>query len=478
MNTTAKNRSNPFDDGDMDGAKRRPRTYLSSIESVVKLWFGMRAPVNPIAYAASGVTLMLWKYSVEALAIWVSTGSIYMPWHFLNPLISARFAMVQGAPAWLGWAWFVWTLPFLWIGITMSVRRSADAGASPWLGFLVLVPVINLLFMIGICFLPTRRGDYWRRSDPKPGVPSAWDAVMSVGVSLIFGGFMLALTVYVLSSYGASLFLGTPMMMGAIAGYLYNRRSRRGFWGSMGVGLGSVFFAGVALLLFALEGAICVAMAMPVMLPLGAFGAFVGKMIADASRRAPHGLVGGLLVLPLLALVEAYWQPTTEYVVMTPVVVDAPPEVVWDKVIEFPDLPSDEEWYFRLGIASPKRARIDGRGARATRYCEFTTGTFVEPITIWNPPTRLAFNVTEQPAPMFELSPYGDIHPPHLDGFMRSNRGEFYLVALPGGRTRLEGRTWYEVQMFPQWYWTLWTDAIVHRVHLRVLHHIREIAEQ
>ena len=119
---------------------------------------------------------------------------------------------------------------------------------------------------------------------------------MSIGVSLIFGGVMLVLTVYVLSSYGASLFLGTPMMMGAIAAYLYNRRSRRGFWASMGVGLGSVFFAGVALLLFALEGVICIAMAMPVMLPLGAFGAFVGKAIADASRRPQHGLVG-LLVL-------------------------------------------------------------------------------------------------------------------------------------------------------------------------------------
>ncbi len=444
---------------------------------LLRLWFGMNMPVSRPAYAFSGIGLMAFKYLVEAVGIWVSTGSAYWPWHFFNPMISARFAAAQGVPDWLGWAWFVWTLPFLWIGITMSVRRSADAGLSPWLGFLMLVPVTNLLFMIGMCFVPTRQDNYWAKPGVQSGRPSGKDAVMAIGASVIFGGVMLVFSVYVLSSYGASLFLGTPMMMGAIAAYLYNRRSRRGHLASVGVGMGSVFFAGVALLLFALEGVICIFMAMPVMLPLGAFGAFVGKAIADASRWPQHGLAVCVAALPLLAVVEAYWQPTTEYVVVSMVEVDAPPEVVWENVVHFPDLPPDTDWFFRLGVASPQRARIEGQGVGATRYCEFTTGAFVEPITVWDPPQRLAFNVTDQPAPMFELSPYDDLHPPHLDGFMRSNRGEFKLIALDGGRTRLEGRTWYEVEMFPQWYWTLWSDSIIHRIHLRVLRHVQRISE-
>ena len=78
---------------------------------------------------------------------------------------------------------------------------------------------------------------------------------------------------------------------------------------------------------------------------------------------------------------------------------------------------------------------------------------------------------------MFELSPYRHIHPPHLDGYLRSNRGEFLLIALPGGRTRLEGRTWYEFDMFPQSYWTLWSDQIIHRIHQRVLLHVKQLAE-
>ena len=445
--------------------------------SLLSLWFGMRGAVGPGDYAKCGLALMVCKYAFEATGIWLASGAVYLPWHFLNPLISARFKMIQGAPEWLGWTWFVWTLPFLWIAITMSVRRAADAGLSPWSGFLVLVPVVNLLFMIGMCLVPTKRGDYWQQLAADPKHASAKDAVMSIGVSLIFGGLMLFFTVYVLSSYGASLFLGTPMMMAAIAAYLYNRSITRSYRSTLGLGISAVFFAGIALLLFALEGAICIAMALPVFLPLGALGAFIGKAIADAARRPQRGLAVCIVVLPLLATAERFWQPSAEYVVTTTVLINAAPEVVWENVIRFPDLPPDTEWYFRLGISSPQRARIEGQGVGATRYCEFTTGVFVEPITVWDPPRRLAFDVTDQPAPMFELSPYGDIHPPHLDGFMRSNRGEFALIALADGRTRLEGRTWYEVRMFPQWYWTLWCDSIVHRIHERVLHHIQERSE-
>jgi hypothetical protein len=113
----------------------------------------------------------------------------------------------------------------------------------------------------------------------------------------------------------------------------------------------------------------------------------------------------------------------------------------------------------------------------ATRFCEFSTGAFVEPITAWDEPRRLAFNVTEQPDPLIELSPYGNLHPPHLHGTLRSTHGEFRLIELPGNRTRLEGRTWYKIDMYPHWYWTRWSDALIHCIHERVLSHIQHISE-
>ncbi len=162
--------------------------------------------------------------------------------------------------------------------------------------------------------------------------------------------------------------------------------------------------------------------------------------------------------------------------VRTAVVITASPEQVWPYVIVFPPLAEPKDWLFRTGIAYPQRAEIHGFGAGAVRYCVFSTGTFVEPIEVWEPPELLRFRVTDQPPPMREWSPY-DIYPAHLDQYLISHRGQFWLEALPDGRTRLEGTTWYTHWMWPASYWNRWSDYIIHRVHLRVLEHIRILAE-
>ena len=265
---------------------------------------------------------------------------------------------------------------------------------------------------------------------------------LAVGFSLLIGGLMLWISVYVFATYGASLFLGTPILMGASASYFYNRRDPSGYAASMGIGLAAVFFACVALLLFALEGAICIAMAAPLLLPIGAMGGLIGKAIADATRRPPTELIAALLILPMWAGGESLLATSSERLVITSVEIDAPPAAVWRRVVDFPEITARKAWYFAWGIACPERARIVGHGVGATRYCDFTTGTFVEPIHIWDPPRRLAFDVADQPDPMIELSPYRDIHPPHLNHYLRSTRGEFDLIPLadgahPAGRPHL-----------------------------------------
>jgi hypothetical protein len=421
---------------------------------------------------------MLVKYGVETGVLWLYTERILLPWEFFNPSWTVREQLLRGTPQWIGWGLLLWSLPFLWIAVSMSVRRMADAGGSPWLGMSVLIPVLNLVFMVTLCTLPSARGERWtRRRRTATAEGRATHAALAVGASLAVGGLMLWVSVYLLATYGASLFLGTPLVMGATAAYLYNRPDPRGWPSSLGVGLAAVFFGSMALLLFALEGVICVAMALPMMLPVGLMGGALGKAIADATRRPGAELAAVVLALPILAGGESLVVPQQQFVVITAVEIDAPAAVVWNNVIEFPDLPKARDWYFHLGIACPERARIVGRGRGATRYCEFTTGTFVEPITGWQPPRRLAFDVTEQPDPMFELSPYRHLHPPHLNHYLRSTRGEFLLVPLGPRCTRLEGRTWYTFEMFPQSYWTLWSDALIHRIHMRVLSHIKRLAE-
>ena len=56
----------------------------------LRLIFGVSQRVTRVEYALVGVTLMTFKYAVEALAVWHFASATYMPWDFVNPLLTVR----------------------------------------------------------------------------------------------------------------------------------------------------------------------------------------------------------------------------------------------------------------------------------------------------------------------------------------------------------------------------------------------------
>jgi hypothetical protein len=123
------------------------------------------------------------------------------------------------------------------------------------------------------------------------------------------------------------------------------------------------------------------------------------------------------------------------------------------------------------------RAVIDGKGVGALRRCVFTTGMFVERIDAWDENRYFAFSVVSPAVVMREFSPY-DIHPRHLDGYFVPETAEFRLTSANDGTTALTGISHYRNAMWPAAYWRLWSDAIVHQIHLRVFEHIRRLSEE
>ena len=221
-------------------------------------------------------------------------------------------------------------------------------------------------------------------------------------------------------------------------------------------------------------------MAAPLTFVLAVIGAVAGHAV-QASRRPrvpPQLFCIPILALPLMFASEMLRPgPLPLLKVVTAIEVDAPVETVWKQVVEFSELPPPVEVLFKLGIAYPIRAEIQGHGRGAVRNCIFSTGPFVEPIEVWDEPRLLKFSVTSNPAPLQEWTPYHEIHPPHLNGFLVSEQGQFQLTPLPGGRTLLEGTTWYHHTMWPVGYWQLWSDQIIHAIHRRVLIHVKALAE-
>jgi hypothetical protein len=288
-------------------------------------------------------------------------------------------------------------------------------------------------------------------------------------VVLVGGGFALLHR----GLYGFTIFALSPALLGGLASWVFRPAT-----GTQAAGLGAltVIAALSLLLLVGLEGLICIAMALPLALPLGALGAWLVYQVGSL-RLATPSITILLLVSPASILWDAEAPPPV-FEVRSAIEIAARPEKVWKHVVTFSELPEPREWFFRAGLAYPKRARIDGSGPGAIRYCEFSTGSFVEPIEVWNEPRMLRFRVTENPAPMHEWSPYARVLPKHLHGYMISKRGQFQLTPLANNRTLLEGITWYQHGLWPAEYWRLWSDAIVHRIHLRVLNHIRMLAEK
>lgn len=287
---------------------------------------------------------------------------------------------------------------------------------------------------------------------------------------------MVGVGVYLFGQYGAVLFLGAPVAMGLTASVIAHHGQDASPVRTAAITVAPLAVVGLVLVAFAMEGLVCLVMALPLALPLALLGGAIGSRVAEHDR---GGLLLGLALLPAAAGVEATQpQPSRLHEVLSTVEINAPADRVWPNVIAFPPLAEPTEWWFRAGLAYPRFASIEGTGVGAIRYCVFSTGAFVEPITAWEPARRLAFDVVDSPPPLRELSPYRDVHPPHLDGYLRSRRGEFRLVPLPGDRTRLEGRTWYELEMAPAWYWQWVADRVIHDIHTRVLEHIKSQAER
>lgn len=445
-----------------------------------KLWFQLSGRVSRRDYLLSGIALVALKYALDVALVYATARQLWTPLDYLNPLISARKQASGEAPSWTLLSMGAFAIPFLWIGVSMTLRRCVDAGLSPWFALAFFLPLLNWLWMAALCLLAT---------SPRVALPSRAEATApedavraalvgtaaGLGVALVMGALHLGL----LKSYGAAMFLGTPFTMSSVAGFLFNRRTARSPGATVNVALLTLLLAAGGMLVFAFEGGVCLLMAAPLVIAVGALGGLLGRAIALHHTSSWLSAGSALLLLPLGATLEARLpqQPALREVASS-VEIDAPPALVWPHVLQFRELTSAPELIFRMGIAYPVRARIEGQGVGAVRRCEFSTGAFVEPITAWEAPTRLAFEVTAQPPPLREWSPYGDVQPPHLAATLQSKRGEFRLVALPGGRTRLEGSTWYTLEMAPLLYWAPWSDWLIHRIHLRVLEHVKAEAER
>jgi hypothetical protein len=304
--------------------------------------------------------------------------------------------------------------------------------------------------------------------------------IFAITITCVTGWVFAFLATHIYVDYALGLFVWLPAAMGALSTTLYAFKNTVSKQSCRNVAFLTLLIFCAGLLTFAFEGLICIIMAAPIGLFFTWLGYLLGYQIVKSSIINPQLLSVFLIIsVPVFMGFEYTDKDKKEDLraVTTSITINAPAAKVWQIVIAFPQLDSPTELLFKAGIAYPINAKIDGKGVGAIRHCNFSTGSFVEPITTWQEPNLLRFDVAEQPATMKELSFY-KLHPNHLHGYFISKHGQFKLTCLANGNTLLEGTTWYYNKIKPNIYWNIWSDYIIHKIHERVLDHIKEVSEK
>jgi hypothetical protein len=487
------------------------------------LFWTFNRRLDRIPYLLTGILFFLVKFAIDRT---IATQGFGRSWSLLNYLIwpndrVLRIFELSDPERSFSLTMLLVSLPFIWTGVILTLHRLRATGLPLILIVFFFVPLVNLLLFTILVLLPTREAvpagasadisprrnngvrkdvdgletsitaeEPWpvrRRFEPLRQVhrsivlESYWrSGLVALAVTVPLAVLGVVLAAQVLQSYGFSLFVAAPFALGMFSVLLFGFSRPQPFGACLLVAFAAALLAGLAIVAVALEGIICLIMVAPIAAGLVYLGALLGYTIQARPWLNDHAaslMLAMLIMLPSLMAAESANEPEPALrAVETEVIIDAPPAKVWPLVIAFPPLPEPDDWFFQTGVAYPQRAEIHGTGVGAVRHCVFSTGTFVEPIEVWDAPTLLRFRVTEQPEPMREWSPY-HIHPAHLDHYLCSHKGQFLLEPLPDGRTRLVGTTWYSNRMWPAAYWNLWSDYIIHRIHGRVLSHIQKLAE-
>ena len=277
-----------------------------------------------------------------------------------------------------------------------------------------------------------------------------------VGLGTLSGVLIILLAVaisaLVFRAYGWGLFVLTPFVVGSTTGFLANRHELRSTKATSGLVLLAAALGCFGLILFALEGLICLVMASPLAAIVAIAGGALGRSAARKGKD-PTGPVYCIALLPVMFAIDASFPPAVTMLTDESVVVEASTAQVWRAVTSEEPIGEPATLVGRLGLAYPERAQFSGTGMGAIRTGYFSTGEAREQITEWKENRQLGFVVLSQPPAMKEMSPYENVHAPHVDGYFETGETQFEIQPLAKDRSRLTIRAAHRLSIAPVVYW-------------------------
>jgi uncharacterized membrane protein YhaH (DUF805 family) len=454
---------------------------LSQIK--IKQLFTLDGTIDRGPFLVWGIILFLIKYMSDRI---ISLLVFDQLWNITDYFIRADqliIGQLSDESKWFYLTFAITSIPFIYVGTVLCLKRLRSADLSSWLVLLFFIPFLNFLLFFILSILPKKENDidtekhaYLSRLIPKNQIGSN---AVAIGITIFMAMLTTFFTINYLEEYGWGLFVGIPFFLGFASVLISSYHSKRSYTKSLEISFYSMLLFGFVIIGLAVEGIICVAMAFPIAVVLGLLGATLGYYVQIHKKSTAQVIIVTFLFIPFTSFVEHKSNNTpTDIYVITSVEINAPIDQVWNEVIYFKEIPPPTQVIFNSGISYPIKASIEYGKSDTIRYCIFNSGTFVEPITKWEKPNLLEFEVLDQPEPLEELSPYGKIEAPHLNGYFKTTHGRFQLTQMENNKTVLTGTTWYKNDLWPNFYWRYWSDYLIHAIHKRVLNHIKLNAEK
>ncbi|WP_273445083.1 hypothetical protein [Neolewinella agarilytica] len=253
----------------------------------------------------------------------------------------------------------------------------------------------------------------------------------------LIAGFLLLHSGW--ADYGSAFFVLFPCMVGFSIG-THDKRTR----GMMSLLFGGLIFFGF-LLAGALEGLVCVAMALPIFLIMMLIGYGFRRWLIPDSRQ-PKKPTDHLLVslLPLLVLlltnpIEQALLPEPEIVeIETSVLLPYPADLVFDQVKAMDKLDAEKPWGIWLGLPSPYRCILAADTVGAQRHCLFKNGEIIAEITRYEKGEVLEMDVVDYTLTGREWFQFQDAT---------------YTFERVDGQTKITRTSSYKSTLHPRAYW-------------------------
>ncbi len=217
--------------------------------------------------------------------------------------------------------------------------------------------------------------------------------------------------------------------------------------------------------LFMGEGIICLIIVSPLVLVFMWRGIILGKYIYVNGNTTLK--TSTFLIFIFLFVYDTFSKHDYTNTVSDEIIINAPRNIVWKYVAEHPVNTNESEyWLFEIGLPSPVYSTVTSVTIGGKRKCVFSNGTVFDEIIMESSRDSLfTFNILKQP------------EDPEIIGHIEIQRGQFILRENPNGTTTLIGNSWYKLKVYLVWYYDLWAVDITRNVHIRVMKHIKDLAE-